>query len=580
MSRCVVIAVVCIAAAVALSAQGRGRGGGSAGDPVGGRVGNKLQRVKNGLKNVAPGRIVSVCSAPVATVQAEPEAITQELDRVLSSPAFARNGRQSQFLRFLVERHLQGRESELKESVIALEVFGRNADYDPKLDAIVRTEAIRLRARLEKYYAGEGSQDPLVIELPKGGYRPVFRERAPLVVEQPDTPRRRRRWIGIVAAGVLIAIAVAVAIAWRARARPESLTIAILPFENLSRDSAHEPFADALTDEVIRSLSLTEGLTVRSRTSSFALKGKQVRAADAGGQLGANYLVEGSVLQAAGQLRVNVKLLRAADDVSVWSQRFDRRSTDMFALQDEISRGIVNSLRLRLAPRRSRYETNLEAYELYVRGRQAMESFPMRGRPVAVTAVQYFAQAIRGDANYALAYAGMADALLAVEENMGKFARVKAGSPMGDALLALDLGKAAPTEELLPWARAAAARAVDLDPLLSESESARAAIRAREYAWQEAEHGFRRAIELNPNNALAHLQLGFLLLIAHGRANDGLAEVHIAAALDPLSPYMNTELGRALLLAQRGEESARQLEKAITLDHTRNRPYNLLGRAL
>jgi adenylate cyclase len=208
-------------------------------------------------------------------------------------------------------------------------------------------------------------------------------------------------------AGLAVAVGLVATNWWGARSRAESLTIAVLPFENLSHDATAEPIADALTDEVIRSLSLTDGLTVRSRTSSFAFKGKRLRAAEAAAQLGVNYLVEGSILKAGEQLRTSVKLVRARDDVSVWSQRFDRTLTDIFALQDEISRGIVTSLRLKLGPRRSRHEANVEAYELYVRGRQAMESFPTRGRPVASTAIQYFAQAIGHDPNYVLAYAGM-----------------------------------------------------------------------------------------------------------------------------------------------------------------------------
>ena len=102
------------------------------------------------------------------------QAVRQERERVLSSSGFSRNERLSRFLRFLVERHLEGKGSELKESVIAVDVFGRKAGYDPKLDAIVRTEAVRLRARLEKYYQAEGSHDLLIIDLPKGGYRPVW----------------------------------------------------------------------------------------------------------------------------------------------------------------------------------------------------------------------------------------------------------------------------------------------------------------------------------------------------------------------------------------------------------------------
>ena len=133
------------------------------------------------------------------------QAARRELERVLSSAGFSRNERLSHFLRFLVERHLEGKDSELKESVIAVEVFGRKAGYDPKLDAIVRTEAVRLRARLEKYYQAEGSRDPLIIELPKGGYRPVFRERAAVAEQRavsavpqktyaPAGARRRQSW--------------------------------------------------------------------------------------------------------------------------------------------------------------------------------------------------------------------------------------------------------------------------------------------------------------------------------------------------------------------------------------------------
>ena len=116
----------------------------------------------------------------MASIEAEGQAPRQELERVLESPGFARNERLSRFLRFVVERHLEGRDQELKESLIAMEVFGRPAGYDSKQDPIVRTEASRLRARLSEYYSGEGKGDSLAIELPKGGYVPVFRTPAGL----------------------------------------------------------------------------------------------------------------------------------------------------------------------------------------------------------------------------------------------------------------------------------------------------------------------------------------------------------------------------------------------------------------
>ncbi len=488
---------------------------------------------------------------------AQNQAVRQELEHLLSSAGFSRNDRQSQFLRFLVERHLEGRDNELKESVIGVEVFRRDPGYDPKLDAVVRTEAVRLRARLDKYYATEGSADPLIIELPKGGYKPVFRARPTL--EREGHTRSTRTWWVAAALGAVV-VAASGATWWSARTSEGAITVAVLPIENLDRDPASDYFADGLTDEIIRNLSVIDGLTVRSRTSSFALKGKSLNVGEAGKQLGADYLVEGSAQHAGDQLRVNVALIRVGDDYRLWSERFDRKLTDVFAIQDDISRGIVNSLRLKLSPGRRRYEANLEAYDLYLRARQIMASFPTQGRPIALPAIEYFEQAIAKDANYALAYAGMADAFLAIERNMGS------ASPLG--------------REGVARTRAAAERAVELDPMLSEAHSAMASVRAREYAWPEAERGFRRALELNPNNALAHMELGASVLVVQERFAEGLDEVRRAVRLDPLSPYVNTEFGRALLFSGQYDEAIDQFRKAIALEPTRNRPYALLARTL
>ena len=498
----------------------------------------------------------------VQTDAAKEHTIRRALERVLASSGFSRNERLSGFLRFLVEKHLEGRDSEIKESVIAHEVFGRQAGYDPKVDAIVRTEAIRLRARLEKYYQAEGSQDPLVIELPKGGYRPVFREPTP-VPAQPSAPSdaaeipvrsTRALWIAATLTVVLVAVGTTW---WATRASRGPVTIAVMPFHNDSQDDGTDYFADGLTDELIRNLSVIDGLTVRSRTTSFALKGKDLSAVEAGRQLGVDYLVEGSVLLAGDQLRVNAALVGARDGSRLWSNRYDRKLTDIFAIQDETSRGIANALRLTLRGRR-RYEANLEAYDAYLRGRQIMAGFPSRLRPVAPQAMAYFERAVEKDPNYAIAYAGMADAYIAVERNMGAMNTIDAWRGAKDA----------------------AARALALDPMLSEAHSAVASVRAREYAWQDAEGGFRRAIDLNPNNALAHLELGARVLVVQGRFDEGLKEVGQALALDPMSPYVNTEAGDALLLARRYGEAVEKFRKAIALDPSRNRPYNSLARTL
>jgi serine/threonine-protein kinase len=513
----------------------------------------KCQGVESRLQNgCTTPKAERMLRHTVETGAATPD-VRHALERIVSSTVFRRNERHSRFLRFLVERSLEGREAELKESVIGVEVFGREAGYDPKIDGIVRTEAVRLRSRLNQYYAGEGAQDPCVIDLPKGGYRPVFRERAALETKRRPWRGGKRWWI----AGAIAALALAVTGAtwWRGRVHSGPYAVAVLPLENIGHDAANEYFADGLTDEIIRNLSLIDGLTVPSRTSTFALKGKSLTAGEAGKQLRADYLLEGSVLYAGDQLRVTIALIRVRDEYRLWSDRFDRKLTDVFSIQDEISRGVVNSLRLKLNSGQRRYDTNLEAYDLYLRGRHAMEGFPAVGRMIGLSAVRYFEEAIARDPNYAIAYAGLADTLLAMDENVIR-------------------------PDYYARAKTAAGRAVELDPMLSEAQSSAASIAAREYRWPDAERGFRRAIELNPNNALAHLQLGFTLLVGEGRVDAGLQEVRRAADLDPLSPYMSTELGHALLLARQYPEAVNQLRKAIEQDLARNRPRNFAARAL
>src|SRR6516164_11637601 len=340
----------------------------------------------------------------------EGQAALHQLDRVLASPGFARNERLSRILRFVVERHLEGRDAELKESVLAIEVFGRPPDYDPKQDPIVRTEASRLRARLSEYYLAEGKGDPVVIEVPRGAYVPVVREVGAEAraggPAQPFGPGPQKGlgapWIWCTAGAVALVSILAGVGWWRLQHQNAPIPIAVLPLINLNQDPASDYFADGLTGEIIRNLSIIDGLTVRSESSSFAFKGKPQKARDAGKQLEADYLVEGSVLRSGQQLRISVQLVRASDDFPMWSGRYDRELTDIFAIEDEISRAIVNSLRLKLGRGRRRYETSTEAYDLYLRARA------QRG----VEGIRTFEQAIAKDPSFAPAYAGLAVAHL------------------------------------------------------------------------------------------------------------------------------------------------------------------------
>jgi adenylate cyclase len=198
---------------------------------------------------------------------------------------------------------------------------------------------------------------------------------------------------------------------WWSQHRGTPIAIAVLPLENTSHDPANDYFADGLTDELIRSLSIIEGLAVRSRTSSFAMKGRSRNIRYAGQQLRADYILEGSVLRAGHQLRINVQLVRVRDDFPLWSGTYGRESTDVFAIQEEISRGIVNNLRLKLFGQgRRQYETSVEAYDLYLHARAQ----PQRGRTDAQAIVGLYQQVIAKDGSFAPAYAGLAAAYAAI----------------------------------------------------------------------------------------------------------------------------------------------------------------------
>ena len=455
------------------------------------------------------------------------EAARQELKRVLESPGFGRNERLSRFLRFVVERHLEGRDHELKESVIGAEIFGRRPDYNPKNDAIVRTEARRLRALLNEYYVGAGKADALVIDLPKGGYTPTLRN--------ANLSEPRASASGLTLVTLSLALTLAAAGWWWSHHQPAPIPIAVLPLVNLNQNSADDYFADGLTGEIIRNLSIIEGLAVRSQTSSFVFKGKPRNVHEAGKQLQADYLLEGSVLRAGPQLRINAQLIRVRDDVPLWSGRYDRPTTDVLAIQDEISRGIVNSLRLKLGRGRRRYETNAEAYDLYLRARALQVQ---RGLPGHDESIAPFQGAIDKDPSFAPAYAGLAAAHI-----------VRSGQFRFD--IADEVAKM----------RAAAEKALQLDPLLAEAHAALGMAQARSGQWEQSEKSFRRAIELDPNRSTSYAHFALYLLWPLGRIEEALQQLRVAEKADPLSPEVRYNLSFVLNAAGRYDESGRYCEK-------------------
>jgi len=466
------------------------------------------------------------------------DAVRRELDKVLASSGFVRNDRLSRFLRFAVERRLENRDSELKESVIAVEVFGRKPDFDSKHDPIVRTEAARLRARLSEYYLNGGQADPWIIEMPKGGYAPVFREphSAGIDFEAIKTGRLSSKVrFTLSVALAFVCGAAAAALTWRAYHEAKPIPIAVLPLESRGQDAEGDYFSDGLTSEIIRDLSIIDGMVVRSQTSSFAFKGKPHSIREAGKLLDADYILEGSVFREAQKLRINVQFVRVRDDVPIWSTRFDRELKDVMAVQDEISRGIVNSLRLTLGRGRRRYEISTEAYDLYLRG----VSLPLRqGLSGYDECVGPLEAATAKDPSFAPAYAALAVAYA-----------FRSGQPE------LQI------QEQIGRMRAAAEEAIRLDPLLPEAHEAMGVAHARLAEWQQAQQSFHRAIELNPGDALPHRHLALFVLLPMGRIEEALDQFNKGLKLDPLGSPIHYEMALALMAAGQHKAAEAHCEK-------------------
>jgi TolB-like protein/DNA-binding winged helix-turn-helix (wHTH) protein len=336
-----------------------------------------------------------------------------------------------------------------------------------------------------------------------------------------------RLWFMFALGGLVLALGATVW--WWVQYRNEPLTIAVLPLDNLSHDPADDYFADGLTDEIIHNLSVIEGLAVRSRTSSFVLKGQPRNVRDAGKQLQVNYILEGSVLRMGSQLRVNIQLVRVRDDLPLWSGKFDRLLTDVFVIQDEISHGIVNNLRLKLGQGRRRYETSVEAYDLYLRALAA------RGQPALGIdpRLRLFKEVIAKDPSFAPAYAGLAE----------HYARQS-------VMYVVDH----PDDEL-PSMRAVAEKAIQLDPLLAEAHAALAMVYAREGQWQQSEKSFRRAIELDPNSSSPYVDYAYSFLMVLSRLDEALQQARFAQKVDPLSPRVQRLLADALISAGQYDEA-------------------------
>ncbi len=337
-------------------------------------------------------------------------------------------------------------------------------------------------------------------------------------------------------------------------------SIAVLPFDNLSGDPQNAYFSEGVQDEILTRLAKIAELKVISRTSTQRFKSAPNDLRQIAQQLGVANILEGSVQKANDQVRVNVQLVNALTDAHLWAETYDRKLTDIFAVETEIAKTVADVLQAKLTGSEqhviaARPTANTEAHQLYLKGRFFWNK---RTGNDLKKSIDYFEQAITADPNYALAYAGVADAYVWLPG-------YTAGTP----------------RDCYPKATAAAKKALELDDTLAEARTSLAlAIWLYNFDASQAIREFQRAIELNPNYAIAHQQYGNNTLSALGRFDDAIVEGQRAVELDSLSLVINTDLGSDYYYARRYDEAIAQLHKTLEMDPGFYIAHLVLGQVL
>ena len=487
-----------------------------------------------------------------------PDSVLTELDRILASASFRGSPPLRRFLRYTVEHSLHGEADQLKEYRLGVEVFGRRPSYEPQKDPIVRLEARRLRAKLREYYEDEGQADHVRIAVPKGGYAATFATNghsellfsAP--VNLPTAFGRSLSRNAKIGSAAVICILALLLVGWafnRRRAElgtgVHAMSMAVLPFRNLSGDPAQDYLADGITENLIDNLSRLPGLQVMARGTVFRYRGADSNPQRAGRNLHVNTVLTGKLLEQGDTLVVQIELLDVAKGSLLWDNQYSSKRSEIQSIQEDIARDIPRQLRLHLTgeemARLVEPQTqSSEAFQLYLRGRYYWNK---RTEEAFTKAIEYFDLAIDQDPQYALAYAGRADSYILLAEYT-----------------------VLPSKEALPKAKEAAAKALELDETLAEAHTSAGAVRVDyEWDWRGAEKELRRAVELNPNYATAH-QWYAELLSQEGRSDEAIAEVRRAQELDPLSSIVNAVAGRILLFAGKIDPAIEQLQKTLEID--------------
>jgi TolB-like protein/DNA-binding winged helix-turn-helix (wHTH) protein/Flp pilus assembly protein TadD len=376
-------------------------------------------------------------------------------------------------------------------------------------------------------------------------------------------PTRRPGWPWQALAGAVIAAVLLVVLGlYRQKPAPVSSnapirSIAVLPLKNLSDDPANEYFSQGMTDSLITALSQIDDLKVTSRSALNRFNGKEIDPRELGRQLSVAAVLEGSVRKSSASVRVAVRLVSVEDGRVLWTRDTNERALgDIFALQDEIARNVAAGLKLNLSGDKAqqlsrRYPNNVEAYQLYLKGRYFWSK---RTADSLTKSIDYFQQAIRLDPDYALAYVGLADSYLVLKS----LSLITAHEAHVQAVAALE-------------------RALQIDERLGEAHSSLAWVRfAYDWNWSEAESEFKRAIELQTNDATTH-QWYAEFLSSMGRVDESLEEIQRALKLEPASPIINVIAAQTYFFARQYDRAIEQCRKTLELDPNFYIAHDYLG---
>jgi TolB-like protein/predicted Ser/Thr protein kinase/Flp pilus assembly protein TadD len=418
----------------------------------------------------------------------------------------------------------------------------RNLRYQSAAD--LRSDLTRLKRDLDSGRAS-AVHAPLTAE---SASRSLTQVSAAQIPAASGAPSRKLLVFGL--AAVVIVMAIGAAVYWmRGGSGAKKIdSLAVLPFVNATTDANEEYLSDGLTESLIGTLSRVPDLKVMARSTVFRFKGKDDDPQKIGQQLQVSAVLIGRITQHGDEVGVQADLVSASDGSELWGSHYERKAADITQLQGDIARDISKRLRVQLSGEQqqrlgSAGTTNPEAYRLYLEGRQQWYGRTTEGLKKSI---DLFQQAIAADPNYALAYAGLG-------ETYDVIPSYRAGITSRQAGLLAD---------------AATRKALELDDSLPEAHVSRADFLTCAWRWREAEQEYRRAIELDPNSAAAHYLYAFSLLVPEKRFDQALEEFHIALALDPLSPIMNTNYATTLMDAHRYPEALAQFHKTIERDPT------------